>query len=176
MDVNILLPCGNAKKLVFDKVSLYGFRACHQDLSFLSPWEFCQWYIPHRLRAPSQTYHWTKLTATGKARLQEEKGQKIMWRPEIDFVLNEERIAKEGHLFPYPRWQAFFAQKNETYSKFRHTWLLIRRQRPVVPCPEPCPLPGKRMSKEREFRRKENDEGKRSRRERAVNAGPYLSS
>ena len=148
MDVRILLPRSGFAEDSPDNVAIYGFRSVHPDLFFLSPWEFCQWYKPHRLRAPGKDYHWTKFTAAGRARLAEEQGQKIVWRPGTDFELNEERVAIEKHLYPYPPWQAFFAHPNDTYAKFRNTWLLIRRQRPMVPCPERCPLPGKRMSKD----------------------------
>eukprot|EP00973_Karenia_brevis_P025302 3490483-Karenia_brevis.AAC.1 len=34
----------------------------------------------------------------------------------------------------------------KNYETFGHSWILIRRQRPVVPCPERCPLPHRRMS------------------------------
>ena len=91
---------------------------------------------------------WTKFTDAGKQRSIDEKGQKIHWKPGIDFVLDEKLVAGLPHLFPYPPWHEYFDSYNEAYTRFRHTWILIRRQRPVVPCPERCPLPGKRMSKE----------------------------
>ena len=37
----------------------------------------------------------------------------------------------------------------DSYKLFRNTWILFRRQRPVIPCPQQCPLPSFRMSKER---------------------------
>ena len=63
-------------------------------------------------------------------------------------MLNEAEVTMESHLFACPQWQSFFTQNSDTYTTFRNTWLLIRRQRPVVPCPDRCPLPGKRMSKD----------------------------
>ena len=86
VDIRILLPRNGCGTDVPDQVALYGFRSLHPNLFFLSPWEFCQWYIVHRLRAPSADYDWTKFTAAGKERLEEEKGSKIMWRPAVDFV------------------------------------------------------------------------------------------
>ena len=149
VDVRLLMPRNGCGQDVPDQVALYGFRDLTPNLFFLSPWEFCQWYKPHRLRAPSKNYPpWTKFTATGRARLKEEGSQNISWRPGVDFVVNEELVAQTPYLFPYPCWQTFFEQRNDAYTQFRHTWLLIRRQRPVVPSPERCPLPGKRMSKD----------------------------
>ena len=60
-----------------DLVALYGYRSLDPNLFFLSPWEFCQWYKPHRLRPPSDNYPWTKFTAEGRVRLAREKGIKV---------------------------------------------------------------------------------------------------
>ena len=68
--------------------------------------------------------------------------------PGVDFVLNDKILATSPQCFRYPSWQAFFDKENEMYSKFRQTWILLRRLRPMVPCPEHCPMPSKRMSKE----------------------------
>ena len=113
-DIRALMPkCGYGGD-VADQVALYGFRSLQPTLFFLSPWEFCQWYAPHRLRAPGPKYNWTKFTAAGRQRLNLEKGQKIKWQPGVDFVLNEEVLAPASHCFPYPPWKIFFDKMNLT--------------------------------------------------------------
>lgn len=37
--------------------------------------------------------------------------------------------------------------KADGYQKFRHSWILIKRNRPVVPCPENTPMPNRKQSK-----------------------------
>ena len=34
------------------------------------------------------------------------------------------------------------------YETFRHSWILVQRTRPVVPCPENTPLPSRKHTKE----------------------------
>ena len=148
VDITVLLPRNGLGNDVPDQVSLYGFRDVKPDMFFLSPWEFCQWYYPHRLQAPSATYDWTKLTAAGKKRLEQEERKNIKWVPGTDFVMAEDKIAADSSLFPYPPWQSFFSHATDAYNKFRQTYILRRRLVPMVPCPERCPLPGRRMSKD----------------------------
>ena len=70
--------------------------------------------------------------------------------PYVDFVLSVEHIKHISYLFPYPEEKTVFDGKvPDGYKEFRHTWLIVRRERPVVPCPVQTPLPGKRMPKER---------------------------
>ncbi len=150
VDVRVLLPRNGCGPDVPDEVALYGFRSTIPDVFFLSPWEFCQWFKPHRLRPPKQgEYDWSKFTKTGVEKLRDSQGQKITWESGVDFVLNEEVVSNLPFLFPYPATKILFgSQGNATYTLFRNTWLLIRRERPVIPCPERCPMPGKRMSKD----------------------------
>ena len=54
VDIRILLSSRSCGTDVPDQVALYGFRSSDPNLSVLSPWEFCQWYVPHRLRARYQ--------------------------------------------------------------------------------------------------------------------------
>ena len=42
-----------------DQVSLYAFRSNDPTVFFLSPWEFVQYWKPHRLRPPSFKYELT---------------------------------------------------------------------------------------------------------------------
>ena len=150
VNVRVLLPRGGCGPDVPDEVALYGFRSTQPNVFFLSPWEFCQWFKPHRLRPPKiGEYDWSKFTKTGVEKLRDNQGQKIRWESGVDFVLNEEVVSNLPFLFPYPATKIFFgSQGNATYTLFRNTWLLIRRERPVIPCPERCPMPGKRMSKD----------------------------
>ena len=53
-------------------------------------------------------------------------------------------------MYPYPDEKLMFDGKAPAgYKEFRHTWLIVRRERPVVPCPVQTLLPGKRMGKEK---------------------------
>ena len=135
----------------FDEVSAYGYRPPHPDLFYLSPWEFVQWYKVVRLREPSREYVWSKWTAEGKRKVKRRnRGEKIVMIPCVDYVLSDEHIKHLNYVFPYPEEKLGFDGKApEGYKEFRHTWLIVRRERPVVPCPRQTPLPGKRMSKER---------------------------
>ena len=40
-----------------------------------------------------------------------------------------------------------------SYTNFRENWILCRRTRPMVPCPENTPLPNRRISKEQRAKR-----------------------
>ena len=125
--------------------SLYGMRCNHPDLFFLSPWEFCQWFNARRLQAPSESNSLTIWTEVGKSK----SGQHpAIYEPGVDYVLNEGRIAAESHIFAFPPSHEVFGDvAPANYDTFRNSWVLIKRKVPVVPCPEYCPLPNKRMSK-----------------------------
>ena len=144
------MPRKGQQPIEYDEVSAYGYRPPDPDLFYLSPWEFVQWYKVHRVREPSKDYDWSKRTAAGQRKLERRKaGEKVVMMPYIDFVLHEKNIKQLSYLYQYPDEKLMFAGKApEGYTQFRHTWLLIRRERPAVPCPVQTPLPGKRMSKE----------------------------
>jgi hypothetical protein len=115
---------------------------------YLSPWEFVQWFKPQRLRPPSAFYDWSQWTVEGKAKIEENPGRKVRLEPFNDFVLNEDKLATVLYVFTFPKAKEIFVTKAPAkYERFRHTWLLIRRLRPVIPCAEQTPLPSKRMSK-----------------------------
>ena len=40
-----------------------------------------------------------------------------------------------------------FSEGKKEYESFRHSWILVARSRPVVPCPENTPLPNRKQSK-----------------------------
>ena len=58
--VQLPVPKAGAPLGTTDEVSLYGFRGKDPRVMHLSPWEFVQWWKPHRLRAPSVDYKLTK--------------------------------------------------------------------------------------------------------------------
>ena len=76
VDIRVQMPRHGLGENVPDLVALYGYRSLDPNLFFLSPWEFCQWYKPHRLRPPSDNYPWTKFTAEGRVRLAREKASR----------------------------------------------------------------------------------------------------
>ena len=117
----------------------------------LSPWEFVQWIKPVRLRAPSKDYNWSVWTPEGKKKLAaRKKDASITFEPFVDYVLNEKVVNDCSFLFPFlPADRMFSGAVPKRYVELRHSWLLMRRQRPVIPCPEQCPLPSRRMSKDR---------------------------
>ena len=72
----------------------------------------------------------------------------VRWEPFEDFVVNEKAVALNGQVFRYPRAiDLFIGKPPAKYERFRDSWLIIRRERPVVPCPEQTPLPSKHMCK-----------------------------
>ena len=49
-----------------DYVLLYGARGPDARAFHMSPWEFCQWWRPIRLKPPSKYYKYTKWTEDGR--------------------------------------------------------------------------------------------------------------
>ena len=86
-------------KIYVEQVAAYGFRGKDPNLFYLSPWEFCQWYIIHKLRPPAHNYNFTRLTSLGEAKVKE-KARPL--QAGIDFVLNEDVIENAGHMYPFP--------------------------------------------------------------------------
>ena len=89
MDVRLLLPRAGTSQEAIDQVAAHGFRSNDPNLFYLSPWEFCQWIIVHKLRPPSPNYDFTRLTSLGKAKVKYNSGP---LQAGIDFVLNEDVI------------------------------------------------------------------------------------
>ena len=131
-----------------DEVAFYGYRPRHESMFYLSPWEFCQWFWPERLRAPSIRYTLSKWTSSGKQKISAAGGGQLRLEPFEDYVLNDAAIATNDMIFVYPPSRELFTGASPAkYERFRNSWLLIRRQYPMVPCPQQTPLPSKRMSK-----------------------------
>ena len=90
---------------------------------------------------------WTLMTTAGRAKLKTAADQHCKLKPGVDFVLNEKEVNSIPYLYPFPTGKEMFTGTPlKNYKTFRHSWILIRRQRPVVPCPERLPLPPRRMS------------------------------
>ena len=69
--------------------------------------------------------------------------------PGEDFVVNETLVTNASHLFMLPRSSAVFAgPERVTYEKLRSSWLIVKRETPVVPCPTNTVMPRRNMSKE----------------------------
>ena len=148
VEVRVLLPKNAAGKGAVDVAALYGFRSTAPDLFFLSPWEFVQWILPERLQPPSASNVVTKWTLAGKRKLsQKTKGAAM--EAGVDYELDMTAVQNFADLFPFPDDMRLFGKHvPETYLKFRQTWILRRRQRPVVPAPVVCPMPSRKQSKE----------------------------
>jgi hypothetical protein len=148
VDIRVLLPKQAVGKGVLDVVSLYGFRSMHPDLFYLSPWEFVQWILPQRTKPPHADYQLTVWTPAGKKKCAAKEDRNTMVAG-IDYVLNDKCIEKLPNIFSFPAETSLFGGSVPTsYTTFRQTWLLQRRQRPMVPAPEHCPMPSRRKSKD----------------------------
>ena len=148
IDVRVLLPKNAAGRGVLDVVSLYGFRCLAPDIFHLSPWEFVQWMKPVRLEAPSRDNQLTTWTVVGRRKLAEGTDDSAM-EPGTDYVLKETFARSCPNVYPFPKAAKLFSgELPPTYERFRQTWILRRRNTPVVPSPEICPMPSRRTSKE----------------------------
>ena len=118
--MSTLLPKAAYAADVVDQTSLYGFRGTDPRVRYLSPWEFIQWWFPHRLRAPSSDYPWTR-PAQGQKRTADggsDAAKKSM--PGLDFVLDEAVVSKSKMLMAFPKRMGLFseaAQRN-VFSKY----------------------------------------------------------
>ena len=132
-----------------DQVSLYAFRINDPTVFFLSPWEFVQYWKPHRLRPPSNKYKLTQWIETPDDAQKGARADNPV--PGVDYELNEDEIKKHGYLLMYPTRKDLepATASGKAYELFRQTWILFKRSRPVVPCPELTPLPSRRDSKEK---------------------------
>ena len=66
-------------------------------------------------------------------------------QPGLDFFLKDTTLKQKDP------WVQFYPSRKNAggkYEKLRHTWCLLKRKRPVVPCPENTPLPSSKISSE----------------------------
>ena len=102
-----------------------------------------------KLKPPSAEYTLSILTSIGKAKASKGTAAASSLEPGIDFVVNDTFVAGQPDVFAFPSVaKAFPLSPPDTYNVFRNTWLLKMRKRPVVPCPEVCPMPSRKKSKE----------------------------
>ena len=127
-------------------VELYGFRGKHPDVHYLNPWEFVQLIqiIPLKPPTAAEEEHegagMTRFTDAGKLFFEEHRHDDppVFLTPGEHYVVQEE-LADEGYIL-YPA--------DKELSTFRHEWVMRRRPRPCVPCPERTPMPKESMSRE----------------------------
>ena len=116
-----------------DASSSYGFRGNDARVYYLSPWEFVQAFRVVRVPAPcedNRTTRWVK------------KANRVNPIAGTDYVFTSFAINNpDVVLFPE-------LHDCNNMWEFRHTWMMLRRSRPVVPCPEDTPLPNRRNTKE----------------------------
>ena len=142
-ELPVALPKGSSRKDISDDVSLYGFRGTHADMFFLSPWEFWQWFFEERLLPPRRGYPYTVLTETGKTKMDIPFNKRPSLDPGIDYVLNEKWVQSATWLYPFPK-RHIDEEPASPLCLLRHTWILVKRMRPVVPSPQMCPMPNRR--------------------------------
>ena len=98
------------------------------------------WWLPHRLRKPSKNYSLTVWSDDWDPNAEQ---RPVAGR---DFFLNEKCIHGSPHWLCFPDRKCF--RSNSDYQSFRHSWILVERTYPVVPCPENTPLPNRKQSKQ----------------------------
>ena len=98
----------------------------------MNPWEFVQWWKPIQLQQPSKWYKYTKWTPDA------DQENPV---PGVDYVLVPTKLEHEDILVLPPRTPA-----SQQYEMLRHSWVLVRRKQPSVPCPENTPLPNSKMT------------------------------
>ena len=131
MGKSLSVDMRNPKKRVVslrDWVKFYGLRPKHKDVWYLSAYEFLLYWTPALLSYPlslksleSGTHH-VKMTKAGMRVLKAAKGRSVMsLQPGFDYVV------KDGDLdwLPYP--------DTESCAEIRHTWILVRNNRPKLP-------------------------------------------
>ena len=153
-DIKFALPKNAAGKEALDIAAVYGFRSLHPDCLYLSPWMFVQWFTYIRLLPPlHKGENLTKWTPAGLQKYRNAVKQKcladVAFLAGEDYEVDEAKLRGKDHYFPYPdNPKLFHGKVPASYTKFRNSWLLRRRERPAVPCAENTPMPSRRKSKE----------------------------
>ena len=134
VNVERCIPKKGATSTYVDNVSLYGFRGTDPRVYFMSPWEMIQWWKPVQLPKPSSNPEVASLT------LWLDDADQTRAAPGLDYVVND-RLLQHEDILVLPELAA-----GAKHNALRSTWVLLRRSRPVVPCPENTPLPHSKMS------------------------------
>ena len=140
--IAVKVPKAHQTVSVVDEVSLYGYRPCDSRIALLSPWEFIQRCKHHALQPPSSKYEYSVWICKPN------EGERAL--PGTHYSLNLKKIEREKDflmIYPPRRDLPYAAQK--AYDVFRQSWIIVLRDRPVVPCPEQTPIPCRGWSKER---------------------------
>jgi hypothetical protein len=128
------LPKSLNQKGCRDVASLYGLRGTSPRLYYMSPWEFTQWWEPVQTKPPFGSYKHTMWLPDADYERAE---------PGLDYVIKPAKFDHDDiHVFPERPGAGL------PYERFRNTWFLIRRLKPLVPCPENTPLPNSKMDSE----------------------------
>ena len=120
--------------------SRYGWRPADARLDVMPPWVFCQWWYAHQLRSPSRGYALTVWS--------DDWDPQSQTRPVAgqDFFLNHKVLQGNPHWICFPDRPCF--KNNRDYQTFRHSWILVERSYPMVPCAGNTPLPNRKQSKQ----------------------------
>ena len=136
----IKIPTTKTISAVFDEAMLYGLRPPDARLDALCPWVFFQLWLPHRLRSPGPEY---ALTVWSEDWDPESETRPVAGR---DFFLNDKYMHGQPHWICFPDRECF--KNNREYQSLRHSWILVERSYPMVPCAENTPLPNRKQSKQ----------------------------
>jgi len=120
-----------------DVALLYGHRPRGKanELWYMSPYDFTAAWEPKLLSYPlsakdvANPKHHVRVTQSGLAKLRRAAQDPLDLVPGIDY-----EVGAGGH-----DWHAF--PDSPSTLAFRHTWILLRRRRPVVPSFAGCPSP-----------------------------------
>ena len=71
-----------------------------------------------------------------------------------DYVFDRQKLKSMGDIYTFPEGRCVFDGAAPTsYTTFRENWILQRRLRPMIPCPENTPLPNRKISKDARAKR-----------------------
>ena len=146
-DASVALSKNTARATATDAESLYSFRPNHPDTFYVSAWEFPQWFKALQLKCPSHNYPFSKWTPAGRKKLAANDSEAMVAGE--DYVFDFQKIGRMTGVYAYPEGKYVFDGAVPTnYTSFQKSWILLRRLRPMVPCPENTPLPSRRISKD----------------------------
>ena len=143
-EIFLPLPKNQAVFAGRDEVSLYGFRPRHPDCWYLSPHEFTQDFVIHRLRRPEKGVYDLTRWIVDPEPLPANK----QCTPGVHFMLNVKALKKYSVVLPLPPCEDVLPEYSFRYEALRHTFVLVRRSIRVIPALSRSPLPNWRSTKE----------------------------
>jgi hypothetical protein len=141
----------NPKKRIVairDAAILYGQRPKHPSVWYLSPYEFVTYWEPTLLSYPTHILdveapkHHVRMTEPGLEKLK--CGDREDLIPGEDYLVKDDTTDQQR-----PAWLPF--PNLPSTQLLRHTWILVRRRRPVAPSFAGAPVP--RHGKDEEAKR-----------------------